>query len=137
MFLHILKENEKEAFIDLARLAAGCNGSVSDEEDIMIEQYCDEMGIDIPMSHARTLDQVISCFKDSAPQSKKTVVFEIIGLLFSDGDFDESEMKFIEKLAISLGVSKDEVEEMLELTSRYLNILHDILCVIQEGPKTE
>ena len=132
MFLHLLVDKEKDAFIDLARLAACCNGNVSDEEDIMIDQYCDEMGIDIPITHAKTLDDVLAFFKDSSPQSKKTVVFEIIGLLFSDGDFDENEMRFIRNLAVSLDIPKEQVEEMLELNARYLNILHDILCIIQE-----
>ena len=132
MFLHLLVDKEKDAFIDLARLAACCNGNVSDEEDIMIDQYCDEMGIETPITHAKTLDDVLAFFKDSSTQSKKTVVFEIIGLLFSDGNFDRNEMDFITKVAVAFGISKVQVEEMLELNARYLNILNDILCVIKD-----
>lgn len=133
MFLHILKENEKEAFIDLARLAAACNGSVSEEEEIMIEQYCGEMGISLPMSHAHTLDGVLACFENSDSKSRKVVIFEIIGLLFSDGDYDEKEIQFIEKIAAALSVSKEQVGEMMELTGRYLHVLQDILCIIEDG----
>ncbi len=132
MFLHMLVNEEKEAFIDLARLAAGCNNDITDEQEIMLEQYCDEMGIPFPMSHAKTLDEIIEFFKESSYQNKKTVVFEIIGLLFSDGNFDENEMQFVRKLAIPLGISKETVEEMFELNTRYLNILHDILCIIED-----
>ncbi|WP_022776827.1 hypothetical protein [Butyrivibrio sp. AE3009] len=131
MFLHLLRDDEKEAFIDLARLAAAANGSISDEEDIMIEQYCAEMGISLPMSHARTLDGVLACFAESDTMSRKVVIMEIIGLLFSDGDFDEKEMQFIEKIADSLEVSRDHVREMIELTGRYINVLQDILCIIE------
>lgn len=131
MFLQLLKDDEKEAFIDLARLAAGCNGSVEEEEEIMIEQYCAEMGIDMPMSHAKTLDSVLNVFTNADSQSRKTVVLEIIGLLFSDGDFDENEMAFISKIATALGVTKIQVQEMMELTGRYLNVLNDLLCVVQ------
>lgn len=131
MFLHLLTDNEKEAFIDLARLAAASNGYVSEEEDIMIEQYCEEMGISLPISHARTLEDVISCFADSDAMSRKVVLFEIIGLLFSDGNFDEKEMSFIEKIADSLSVEKEQVREMMELTGRYINVLQDILCIIE------
>ncbi len=132
MFLHVWKENEKEAFIDLARLAAACNGSVSEEEEIMIEQYCAEMGIPLPMSHAHTLEGVLACFEDSDIRSRKIIVFEIIGLIFSDGDFDEKESRFIEKIATALGISIHQVQEMLELTGRYLHVLNDILCVIED-----
>jgi tellurite resistance protein len=131
MFLQILQDEEKEAFIDLARLAAGCNGSVSDEEEIMIEQFCAEMGMDMPMSHAKTFDEVIGVFKNSPAPNRKTVVLEIIGLLVSDGAFDETEKSYIEKIASALDVSNDQVEEMMELTGRYLHVLNDLLCVIQ------
>jgi tellurite resistance protein len=132
MFLHLLVDKEKEAFIDLARLAAGCNNDITDEQEIMLEQYCDEMGISFPMSHAKSLDEIIDFFKESSYQNRKMVVFEIIGLLFSDGNFDENEMAFVKKMAIALGVSKETVEEMFELNTRYLAILHDILCIIQD-----
>ena len=132
MFLHLLKDNEKEAFIDLCRLAAACNGSVSEEEEITIEQYCAEMGISFPMSHAQTLEGVLSCFTDSDIRSRKIVVFEIIGLIFADGDFDEKESQFIEKISGALGISIHQVSEMLELTGRYLHVLNDMLCVIED-----
>lgn len=131
MFLYMLKDREKEAFVALARLAAGSNCAVSDEEEIMIGQYCDEMGIAMPEDKGEDLKTVLGYYSGSDIRTKKIVVLEIIGLLFSDGEYDEREQQFIDTVAEALGISRELVERFKNLTGIYLGVLSEMVQAVE------
>lgn len=131
MFLYMLNDSEKENFIALARFAASCNEDVSAEEEIMLHQYCDEMGIAMPEYNGESLEQILEKFSMSNIRNKKVVVLEIVGLLFSDGEYDKKEQEFIGRIANALGVSPELAGKYMELTGRYLGVLSEIVQALE------
>jgi len=131
MFLNQLTMLEKESFISLSIHAAKANGIFADEEYAMLEEYCKEMGIAFfDANNVKSLEQVFDVYKDSDEKNKKIVLFEILGLLFSDGAYDDLEKKFAIDFAEKVGLSKEIVEMQTELLIRYLDLVKEIGKVI-------
>ena len=131
MFLNQLTMLEKESFISLSIHAAKANGIFADEEYAMLEEYCKEMGIAFfDANNVKSLEQVFDVYKDSDEKNKKIVLFEILGLLYSDGAYDDLEKKFAIDFAEKVGLSKEIVEMQTELLIRYLDLVKEIGNVI-------
>lgn len=127
MFLNQLTDKEKEAFLKLAIDAAYTNGDFNTEEHAMIDQYCQEMNLPRQDQYSETaLDQLVPIFSSAEDSHKKIVVFELLGLLVADGEFDEAEKVFIHELALSIGVQDSEIDKQMELLKRYMDIVKEI-----------
>ena len=80
--------------------AANANGAFVDEEKEMIADYCREMGVEsFDMDNIDSLDNLVGIFSESSYRVKKIVLLETLGLLYSDGVFDDTEKGFINEYA--------------------------------------
>ena len=132
MFLKRLDQIEKEAFVSLAVLAAEANGVVADEEYQLLEEYCEEMGIAFfDARNVKPIEDVIKVFADSDDQHKKIAVLEIIGLMYADGEYDETEKAFVTKFADGIGVSHEVVKKSEEALVKYIDMTRDLLECIE------
>lgn len=61
MFLNILNDAEKTAFLQLAMICAKADGVIREEENEVLQAYCDEMDIQMPKFGAK-IDYIIECF---------------------------------------------------------------------------
>lgn len=123
MFLNELSNEEKENFIFLAVEAANANGELADEEYLMLQEYCREMGIVyLNVDETHKLDNIISVFSISSKRIKKIVVFELLGLLAADGAFDEKERTFLTKFSNGIGITSNEVNVLQKLLKEYLSM---------------
>jgi len=131
MFLNQLSENEKNAFISLSVHVSNANGAFVDEERAMVQEYCKEMGIlFFDAEKTISLDETISVFKDSNVRIKKIVLLEILGLAYSDGEFDNSEKGFIKEYAKKIGLSDNDVDKQTEVIKVYIEALKKVAEVI-------
>lgn len=127
MFLSQLTSDEKEAFISLAVNAARANGEIADEEHAIIEDYCREMGISFfDSENAKSVNDIIFIFQNSPVRHKKIVVFELLGLLVVDGDYDKKEKNFVKKFAAQIGISDDDLDKQAELIRKYMALVREI-----------
>ncbi|SFQ38323.1 Tellurite resistance protein TerB [Lachnospiraceae bacterium XBB1006] len=132
MLLNTLNLPEKEMFISLAMRAAEANGIVVEQEYAMIEEYCKEMGIAFfDARNIKSEKEVIDFYKDSSDNVKKTVLLETIGLMYSDGDYDASEKKFVKELAYGIGLSETDMEKYDTLIKRYIEVTREIMESLQ------
>lgn len=131
MFLGQLSEKEKNAFISLSIHASNSNGVFADEEKVMIQEYCKEMGF--PFFYAEnaiSMDEVVAVFVESEPRIKKIVLLETLGLIYSDGEFDDSEKGFINEYAKKIGLTDEDVDKQTEAIKEYLAALKKVAEVI-------
>ena len=132
MFLNRLSMQEKENFISLAMKAAESNGMVVEEEYSMIEEYCKEMGIAFfDARNVKEVNDIVAFFRNSSLANKKTVLLEMIGLMYADGDYDEDERQFVKSIATGIGLTNGDVEKYDGFILKYISLVKDTLEDIQ------
>lgn len=127
MFLNQLSDKEKNAFISLSVHASKSNGVLAEEEKAMIQEYCKEM--DIPLFDANdaiSMDEIVAVFNESELTIKKIVLLEMLGLVYSDGEYDDSEKGFVIEYANKIGLTDEDVEKQTEAVKTYLDALKKV-----------
>lgn len=116
-FLHSLEH--KEAFLELAHLAANADGYVSRSERGSLRSYMDEMNMlgAVPLfPKRRELAEIIGDLKDE--QVKNIFFVEILMLIFSDGDYNDEEKQIVNRMAELFGFSDETCEKFKEWVVR-------------------
>ena len=132
MFLGRLEPVEKEAFICLTVKAAEANGYVDDNEYVMLEEYCKEMGIAFfDARNLNSMEEVEKVFSQAENQNKKIAILEIIGLMYADGDYDEKEKSFVNSFAEAIGISEECVKSLEENLVKYIDITKNLMECIE------
>ena len=127
MFLGKLSEKEKNAFISLSVHASNSNGDFAEKEKMMIQEYCKEMGIPFfDANNAISMDEIIAVFQESDLPIKKIILLETLGLVYSDGVFDESEKGFISDFAKKIGLTEEDVVKQTAAIKEYLAALKKV-----------
>lgn len=127
MFLDVLNKDEKEWFMDLAIKATEANGEVAKEEINMLHAFAAEMKIPARTKCERDLDSILKDFVDnSSKKSMKVVLFELIGIIFADNEFDDAEKKFINSVTDSFQISSELKDEMISEINEYSSLSNKI-----------
>ena len=63
--------------------------------------------------------------------NKKTVLLEMIGLMYADGDYDEDERQFVKSIATGIGLTNGDVEKYDGFILKYISLVKDTLEDIQ------
>ncbi|MGH2307190.1 TerB family tellurite resistance protein [Aliarcobacter sp. ERUVET-8] len=106
MYLSYLEENEKIAFLKLAHMIANSDDEFCDNERIIINSYCNEMGIkDIEFDKNELIDIIAYQFKTD--QSRRIVIFELMNIINANGEFKDKEKSIIDIL-----LKEFNIEEM-------------------------
>ena len=127
MFLNQLSDKEKNAFISLSVQASKSNGVFAEEEKAMIQEYCKEM--DIPLFDANdaiSMDEIVAVFNESELTIKKIVLLETLGLVYYDGEYDDSKKGFVKEYANKIGLTDEDVEKQTEAVKTYLDALKKV-----------
>lgn len=131
MFLNSLNHKQKNLFMKLAIKAAEANGVVELSEKNMLKAYSMEMEIAPFYASDCELGSVLADMKDSSTASElKIVLFELLGILVSDVDFDDLEKEYLSKVRTAFGVSQEECDEMLKLLYDYSSVYKKIVAVL-------
>jgi uncharacterized tellurite resistance protein B-like protein len=94
MYLNYLEETEKVAFLKLAHSIASSDDEFCDNEKIIINSYCNEMGIaDIKFDKDELIDILSYQFKTD--QSRRIVIFELMSIINANGEFKSKEKDII------------------------------------------
>lgn len=122
MYLSTLKEQEKELFLAFAYALSSSDNNFSVEEQAMIDSYREEMQFFAESEKlSMTIEEIIEKIKNiSDKKARKIIIFELIGLALSDGDFDEKEHAIIDEASISFGLDKDYAEKCKQIVQEYL-----------------
>ena len=107
MYLNLLKDNEKELFLEMAYYLAAADGNYSDSEKLMMKEYGKEMQVEILHGTIkRTVEEILDEINNKSDEKTKRIfIFELVGLTLVDGCYDESEKEFINKMANKFSVN--------------------------------
>lgn len=72
MFLNILNNAEKTAFLQLAMICAKADGVIREEENEVLQVYCDEMDIQMPKFGAK-IDYIVECFDNEKEKYNREI----------------------------------------------------------------
>ena len=86
MFLNILNDAEKKAFLQLAMICAKADGVIREEENEVLQAYRDEMDIQMPKFGAK-IDYIIECF-DNEKEKYNSEIKEILSNFSTTREID-------------------------------------------------
>ncbi len=113
MYLHLLREDEKKDFLELAYYLMGSDGIHHDKEIAIFESYKHECSLQEYMpSKQNDLEGIIDNFKTTSYKTKKIIFIELFGILLADGKVHDNETAFIDHLATSLKISNEALEKI-------------------------
>ena len=112
MLLMKLEAREKFAFLQFAHYLARVDNNFGKEEEEVILEYCDEMGIENIDSFdmdSFNLEATLNNFKSK--RSKKIVVLELMILVHIDSVFNINEQILIEKISQNFGIETKDLND--------------------------
>lgn len=131
MFLHLLNNEQKELFLDLAIKAAEANGVVEIEEKNLLKAFSIEMQIPSRYSTEKTTDDILNRLsKITNEKEKKILSFELIGIIFTDGTYDDEEKAFMTRISEHLNIPMNVIEKMINVLGEYKNVYEKICDIV-------
>ena len=135
MFLDKLKDAQKELFLELAIKAADSSCGISKEERMMLEAFAKEMNIPVKYECEKTVKQITDALiKISNKKELRIIIFEIIGIMYSDSNYDETERKFVKDLQEMFSLDTELVKKMESTILQYTKLYIDIYDLVINGP---
>ena len=124
MFLNNLSENEKKAFLTLAKEFILVDGVLSPEEEDLVNIMKAEMGIEDGFPDGEKSRQDL--FKMFASKkSQVSALMEMEGLGYANMEYHVQEKAFIHEMAESFGVTQDELDTIDEWVVRQVALLYE------------
>jgi hypothetical protein len=131
MYLHLLNEKQKGLFLKLAVKATETDNVVAEEEKAMLSAFAKEMQVapvyDVEESTDTLLDKL---YEISSKKALRIITFEILGIMFSDSEYDEPEKVFMENIGKKFEISKEDVIEMIDVINEYFSICKKMTKVV-------
>ena len=131
MFLEILKDDQKDLFLQLAVIAAKENGYVDEAESEMLLKFANEMKIAPKTEAVLSLDEIVDGLAKSCDKREKRIVlFEAAGIMNTDGEYDDAEYEFLKKIAAKFEISEEELGTLMGLVSDYVALFNEIIISV-------
>lgn len=127
MYLEVLNDKEKIAFISLAKELALSNGIIDSFEAEMINKFLNEMSLVQPISYIEVKD-AMDVIKLSKNSTKRRVFIELLSICVCNNDFDTIQKGLIQSIKNDLGLPDEFYEDALTW-------VNEIKTVIERGIK--
>ncbi|MGL4774086.1 MAG: hypothetical protein ACRC2K_11010 [Clostridium sp.] len=108
MFLNELKKEEALSFLNLVNIFSKVDNVLAKEEKELIKDYVEELGLQEEQLGNVSYEEVLANLKNSTDRVKRIIYFELIGLALVDGEYEENEVDFLDKLALELNIPRDK-----------------------------
>jgi uncharacterized tellurite resistance protein B-like protein len=118
MFLNLLKQEEKVAFLSLAKKIISIDSMISKQEMVLLESMKREL--EIEETQITYFDGSIEeiCEKFTNSKSKVSAIMELIGIGFVDGKFVLEEQNLIYQIADAMAISREETNMYIDWARR-------------------
>lgn len=124
MFLTLLTEKQKMAFLTLAKRLIESDTHLSLEGQNLVELMNREMGFPRERDiQPREITEVLHEF--DSRKARVAALLELLGLAHSDGDYGKEEKHLIEEIAAGFEISKEEVLAMENWALRQLALAYE------------
>jgi uncharacterized tellurite resistance protein B-like protein len=118
MFLNLLKQEEKIAFLTLAKKIISIDSTISKQEMVLLNSMKRELELDdIDVQYLdASIEEVCTLFSNS--KSKVSAIMELIGIGFVDGKFVLEEQNLIYQIADAMNISREETNMYIDWARR-------------------
>lgn len=106
MFLKELSKDESLCFLNLVTIFAKVDNKFAKEEKILLEEYKEELGILDQGVKSMEYNEIIEQLKGSGDRVKRIIYFELVGLALVDGEYEDEEVDFLEKIASEFNIPR-------------------------------
>lgn len=106
MFLKELNKEEAICFLNLVSIFTRVDDNFAKEEKVLVDEYKEELGLTNHEIKSIDYSDIIKTLKNSSEKSKRIVYFELVGLALVDGDYENEEVDFLEKLSVEFEISR-------------------------------
>jgi hypothetical protein len=122
MFLHLLNDDQKQAFFDLASEMLSADGEVDDQEIHYMDRLIQEAGLVKKRSLNDTeLAKDLTVF--NTDEAKHAAIVELLILSVIDGHYHVKESAFANQVIDDLGVDEETHEALCRITNDALKVL--------------
>lgn len=123
MYLSQLDLNKKKLFLDLSIHAAMSNNNFGEEEKLIVNSYCNEMGLQKSEYLAtKDLDTVLHELKEiCSPREVNIILVEITALIMGDGVYDTLEKDFMKRIQATFEISDEKLENTILAINKLIN----------------
>lgn len=124
MFLHHLSQEEKKAFLTLAKEFILVDGELSSEEEELVEIMQGEMGITEGYPQGEySRKELFDMFESR--RSQIAAIIEMQGLGYANMEYHTQEKAFIHEMAESFDISDEELAEIDDWVVRQVALLYE------------
>ncbi|WP_297634629.1 hypothetical protein [uncultured Clostridium sp.] len=106
MFLKELNNDEKRAFANLIYKLAEIDKKLAKNEKKLIKEYLKELEIKEDGFSKLSYNEIMFVLTKSTDRKKKIIYFELLGLALVDGNYEEKEIDYLDKVASELGLTR-------------------------------
>ena len=132
MFLNELNKREATIFISLIENLAKVDKVYSDREKQLVNNYIEELSLSTEGREVLTFESSVIKLNDSTDRIKNIIYFELVGVALLDGLYEDKELDFLNKLAISFNISKEK-QKAYEGYFKKVKFTYDMPTVDTEG----
>ncbi len=118
MFLNLLRTEEKNAFLSLAKKVISADKVIADKELVLLESMKKELELSEELIEDLPDGIPELCDRFSSSKSKVSALMELIGIGFVDGQFVHEEQEMIYEIANYMGISKEETTMYIDWARR-------------------
>ena len=106
MLLFELNKDEARAFMRVVYEFISIDNKVKREEKSIIDKYTSKLNVNKEDIEGFSHKEAIDVLDKSEEKIKKMVYFELLGIALIDGDYENSEVDFLEEVAEKFNISR-------------------------------
>ena len=130
MFLNLLDNDEKLAFVELAERMIEADGLVIGREEASLAALKAEMGTPSEAIGGRTIEELAGVFKGW--RSKVVALLELIGLGYTDTSFSIGEQSLVDQVAQTMGLGEKERASIEEWVQEHVSLIRRALILMRD-----
>ena len=129
-----LSKMEGKWFLNLVYRAIMIDDMIYDKEEDAFISYTKKLGFECSLDDFKTisLEDTIDLINTLENRKKKIIFAEVLGVLFSDDIYDDTEKKFIYQVGSSLGFSNEDVLAMEQAVLDYIVAYGTLMDVVNQ-----
>ena len=108
MLLKKLNQEEIKSFIKIVAEFIAVDSNLSVEENTVIERYLNEFSLVKKTIDEISKEDAIKTLMNADNRSKRIVYFELLGIALIDGEYETSEVDYLEHLANEFGITRSD-----------------------------
>ena len=114
MFLQELNAEEKKLFWDIANAVVMVDGTITEQETELLEQYLTELEEDYEVlsPNVINIDNELLRLKNCEERIRKIICFELCGLVYADSDYCKEEKDMIQRICNQMEISEEVFGKM-------------------------